>query len=427
MSLFLMPHTPFDNRHLLAKIRPLFFMPYFFISRFISRFISTIYSKPRKIFLFDVSAVPWIVLAIATSSAALLAVEQDWSGVQIAWVDDPRAPSDVPGGIEQQPSRGLTRRAQRRSASRRRNSREESERLEEPTGTISTRKLSPTFTRKTIVDTAGPSSLVHRNISYIDNGDSRQRFDLYLPSGCEAPAPLVIWFHSGTWRSGDKSDCPIRWLAEDGFAVASVGYRLSDTAVFPAQLDDCRAALAYLSKNADLWGIDPNRICVAGSSAGGHLAALLGVLGGSDDLAVVTSQDAEFKSSHISGVCMVSAPSALTQLGPKHDVATSSASLLVGGPLLEFREAAQRASPVTHVSSDDPPFLIVHATNDPIMPVDQSRRMDAALKASGVESTLIVLDGSGHDKVLLDNPTIRRSVLNFFNRNLLSRVSTANP
>ena len=89
-----MPHTPFDNRHLLAKIRPLFFMPYFFISRFISRFISTIYSKPRKIFLFDVSAVPWIVLAIATSSAALLAVEQDWSGVQIAWVDDPRAPSE---------------------------------------------------------------------------------------------------------------------------------------------------------------------------------------------------------------------------------------------------------------------------------------------------------------------------------------------
>ena len=227
---------------------------------------------------------------------------------------------------------------------------------------------------------------------------ARQRFDLYLPAGCNAGGmPLVVWIHGDTWRDGSKADCPLIWLASEGYAVASIGYRLSDTAVFPAQLDDCRAAIAEIERNADVWGIDRDRVAVAGSGAGGHLAALVGLTSQSA-AAVATSADrvGDTVFPRIAAVCAVAAPASLTTLGPEQDRPGSPASRLVGGPLPEFREAAQRASPITHVSADDPPVLILHGATDSTVPPKQAVEFAEALKAANVDTTIIILPTVGH-------------------------------
>lgn len=218
----------------------------------------------------------------------------------------------------------------------------------------------------------------------------RQRFDLYLPAGCNAGGmPLVVWIPGDTWRDGSKTDCPVSWLADQGYAVASIGYRLTDTAVFPAQLDDCRAAIAEIERNADVWGIDRDRVAVVGIGAGGHLAALVGLCG-----QAATAGDGS--NPRIAAVCAVATPASLTTLGPEQDRPGSPASRLIGGPLPEFREAAQRASPVTHVSADDPPVLVLHAATDRTVLPNQAVEFAAALRAAGVDHTLVMLPDGGH-------------------------------
>jgi len=246
---------------------------------------------------------------------------------------------------------------------------------------------------------------IHRGQPSLPAADARQRFDIYLPAGCSVGGmPLVVWIHGDTWRDGSRADCPVAWLADEGFVVASVGYRLTDTSPFPAQLDDCRAALDEIRRAAEVWGIDRERIAVAGSGAGGHLAALLGL-----------AADAEPR---VAAVCTVAAPTQLTSLGPEHDRPTSPASLLVGGPLVEFREAAQRASPLSYVSADDPPCLVIHGDRDESIPAAQSVKFDEALRAAGVDSTLLVLEGAGHRPGLGRTSPGGRALVAFLDRTL---------
>jgi acetyl esterase/lipase len=368
------------------------------------------------------------------SLAAAVGEPRDWSQVQLAWRDDPRAVADAPSGVEvRQPApRRPSRRSQRRAAARRRmplddvpidvrpsgaaNFQSDASRPspasphdpleaepplrqpEEPASIPVETTLSSPFTVP-----AGDKTSTLRDQPYGTGGHSRQRFDLYLPAGCGSGGlPLVVWIHGDSWRDGSRSDCPVRWLVDEGYAVASVGYRLSDTAVFPAQLDDCRAAVADLERNAEVWGIDRDRICVAGVAAGGHLAALVGLSA----------------PPRVAAVCAMAAPTHLTTLGPEHDRSSSAASLLVGGPLPEFREAAQQASPLTHVSVDDPPVLIVHHRLDPSVPADQAVRLDAALRAAGCDSALLLLEGEAHRPALERSAPAGHSLLEFLDRTL---------
>jgi len=192
--------------------------------------------------------------------------------------------------------------------------------------------------------------------------------------------------------------------------VASIGYRLSDSATFPAQLDDCRAAIDEIAKNAQVWGIDRDRIAVVGAGAGGHLAALIGLSS--------AASGGEPATARVDAVCAIAAPSHLTTLGPAHDRPSSPASLLVGGPLPEFREAAQQASPLAHVSSDAPPCLVIHGDRDEQVPIDQSLRLDAALKAVGAQSTLLVLENTGHKPALDRGSPAGQGLLEFLDRTL---------
>src|SRR5262249_12628746 len=120
--------------------------------------------------------------------------------------------------------------------------------------------------------------VIHRDLPYVTGGHQRQTLDLYLPSA-EQPVPLIIWIHGGAWRVGSKEDdLPLDYLAQ-GCAVASINYRLSQHALFPAQIEDCKAAVRWLRANATRFKLDPQRFGAWGPSAGGHLAALLGTTG----------------------------------------------------------------------------------------------------------------------------------------------------
>ena len=422
---------------------------------------------------FDASSVPTrptlqplacglAVLAVMAVTAVAADDARDWSGVQLAWRDDPRPPADAPEGVDVPPARRGSRRSQRRAATRRRPSFDELPAETSPTDRQWIR-LSPatpfegldrierfppphdgvvvepmpsdalpqdgaTHPFRTTSASGGPIT-THRDQTYAPLSEAhaahgRQRFDIHLPAGCSAGAmPLVIWIHGDTWRDGTKADCPIVWLAGEGYAVASIGYRPTDAAVFPAQLDDCRAAIAEIERNAEIWGIDPTRVAVAGSGAGGHLAALVGLAGHS----AAPGTDPPVPTPRIAAVFAAAAPTSLTTLGPEHDRATSPASRLVGGPLPEYREAAQRASPVTHVSSDDPPVLLLHGAADTTVPPAQAVQLDAALRAAGVDSAVVMLAGVGHKPSLAQGTAGGVALLSFLDRVLGPGIRPAEP
>jgi len=395
----------------------------------------------------------------------------------LVWREDPRPAADTPGGVEVPSGRRVPRRVQRRAARRRPTPDAQSAvqpdalqpealpidaltidgqpmdaqprtRLDAAPPLVTTPDLSRqpapvAAPEPDAISTTSSGITTHRDQPYAAAGGrpahGRQRFDIHLPAGCNAGGmPLVVWIHGDTWRDGSKSDCPLVWLASEGYAVASIGYRLSDAAVFPAQLDDCRAAIAEIERHADVWGIDPDRVAVVGSGGGGHLAALVGLAGQlaispatSPATSTATSPatapatgpdrpdhdpDEETAAIRIAAVCAVAAPASLTTLGPEQDRAGSPASRLVGGPLPEFREAAQRASPVSHVSADDPPVLLLHGAADRVIPASQAVEFATVLKAAGVDATLVVIPGAGHSPDLRMAMPAGQALLSFLDR-----------
>jgi acetyl esterase/lipase len=266
---------------------------------------------------------------------------------------------------------------------------------------------------------------IQRDLAYGPHKE-RNTLDLYLPAEGKPPRPLVIWIHGGAWRSGSKDGGPrpALQLLERGYAVASINYRLSRHAPFPAQIEDCKAAVRFLRANASEYGLDPDHFGVWGGSAGGHLVALLGTSGDVKDLEQNGSSSGT--SSRVQAVCDFFGPANLLtiaeQSGPdstvQHDAPNSPESLLLGGPILERKDAARRASPVTYISRDDPPFLIVHGDKDNTVPVGQSKELHEALKKAGVDSTLIIIPGAGHGAGVL-TPETYRAVAAFFDKHLM--------
>lgn len=243
------------------------------------------------------------------------------------------------------------------------------------------------------------------DIRYADSDNPRQRLDLLLPKepAEEGPLPLIVFIHGGGWRGGNRRE-GLRYLAHmmaDGhYAGATIGYRFSSEAVWPAQIHDCKAAIRWLRANAKEHNLDPDRIAVIGPSAGGHLAAMLGTTGDVErlngKLGPHTDVDAKV-------ACVVDeyGPTDLLAMSElpgdlDHDAAASPESRLVGGPLQERKAAARDASPISYVSALDPPFLIIHGTDDPLVPFDQSERFYEELQQVGVTAHLIRVQGGGH-------------------------------
>ena len=334
----------------------------------------------------------------------------DWSGVELAWQNDPRPAADAPLPVDAPPTRRTSRRAQRRGI-RRGDEPLAVERRIEP-------EVPPAADSVAVSESAllpdRPRSLVHADQAY--GPHPRQRYDLHLPDGCSGGGlPVVAWIHGPDWRTGTKADCPVTWLVEQGFAVASIDYRTSDLAVFPAQLDDCQQALGAIRRDADTWGIDATRICVAGSGAGGHLAALVAFTP-PDEPTIHEAATDEGDPADVAAVAMFDAPTHLPSLGGHHDRAGSAASRLVGGPLPEFREAAQRASPLLHVSAGAPPALIVHGGRGDGTAADQGDRLDAALRDAGVDSHLMIVDAAATELIPRRGSPAAGAFLEFLDR-----------
>ena len=264
------------------------------------------------------------------------------------------------------------------------------------------------------------------DVAYVKGGGASQSLDLFVPPNANKPMPLVIWIHGGGWQKGDKGQCPAKVMTRFGYVVASINYRLSQEAIFPAQINDCKAAVRWLRAHADEYHIDPDRVGVWGASAGGHLVALLGTAGDAKDLEG-DGGNAKF-SSKVQAVCDFFGPADLTKVRDE-TAADNAVTKLLGGSIRDHLDKAKQASPVTYVTKDDPPFLIMHGTKDPLVQPRQSEWLNDALKQAGVESHLEIIEGAGHGGPEFATLEHRRMILEFFDAHLkpAAKGSTTQP
>jgi acetyl esterase/lipase len=268
-----------------------------------------------------------------------------------------------------------------------------------------------------------------KNIPYVTDGDPAQRLDLYLPDPpAEKPLPLVVWVHGGGWKGGSKAGCPAKRMVQKGYAAASVEYRFSQKAVFPAQIQDCQAAIRWLRANGKQYNIDPARIGVMGDSAGGHLVALLGTSGGKKAFPPVGGN--EDQSDRVQAVCDFYGPADFTTVLQQaaddknarnifaFNTPSDPYSCLIGAKLGEDRQKTDAVSPVHYVSADNPPFLILHGTHDALVPFAQSEELAAALEAKGVKALLQKIPGGGHGGPGFNKPAVDELIQKFFDRHL---------
>ncbi len=291
---------------------------------------------------------------------------------------------------------------------------------------MNTHLLSTLFLLTTATLWAQPSATVasvsgsvktHRDLPYVTSGHERQKLDLFVPESADGPLPLIIWIHGGGWQNGSKDSCPPmrKGFAERGYAIASINYRLSGHAVFPAQIEDCKSAIRWLRAHAAEYGLDPQRFGVWGSSAGGHLAALVGTSGDVKAFDVGANLD---QSSRVQAVCDYFGPTdfvafVTTPGYESHATENSPEQKLIGGPIIDNKDKAARANPISYASGDDPAFLIVHGDKDPVVPINQSELLFNALKQEGVSVHFHSIKGAGHGQGF-GGPEIEPMVAAFF-------------
>ena len=257
------------------------------------------------------------------------------------------------------------------------------------------------------------------DIPYVAGGHERQRLDLYLPPKAEGLKPVVVWIHGGGWEAGNKSDCPAKAMVARGYVVASVDYRLSQHAVFPAQIEDCKASIRWLRAHAAEYQIDPGRIGVWGASAGGHLVALLGTTGNVRDFDVGENLN---QSSCVQCVIDWFGPTDFLHYGDpsaaRLDDKKSPVTRLLGGTVVEKPQLAKQSSPIYYVKPDAAPFLIMQGDNDSLVPMQQSESLYEALQQAKVQSILKIYPGAGHGGAQFNSPDSLHMMAEFMDDNL---------
>ena len=268
--------------------------------------------------------------------------------------------------------------------------------------------LLPTMDKQSLANGIKPTQA---GITYAKTNKTPLLLDLYIPEDRTEACPLLIWVHGGAWRSGTRAGVPVTGLLNHGIAIASIDYRLSGDAAFPAQIHDINRAIDYLRQHSIELRIDPEHFAIAGSSAGGHLAALTGV---SHDVQSLTPQPTVgktlqpeslkvdaiisfFGASNLETILQQSTPHGLS-------VRIPALQLLLRGQPEQQPDLARLASPVTHVDSDDPPLLLIHGDQDPQMPINQSHELEGAYKNAGATVHFDVVHGGRHggDKFYTD-------------------------
>jgi acetyl esterase/lipase len=243
-----------------------------------------------------------------------------------------------------------------------------------------------------------PEYNVVANVQYCTGGGKPLLMDLFIPGRrIHEPTPAVLWLHGGGWERGDKNGSSgARFLASAGFVTASIFYRLSDEAKFPADLEDCKCAIRYLRANAQQYKIDPNRIGIAGASSGGHLALLVGTA--NEQSGFEGSGGWPGISSRVKAIVSYYGPADFrTMPADFGDRAKAAITKLIGVPFEQHPEYYARASPISYVSPDDPPLLMVHGDGDTLVPFSQSERMLQAYVRAGLRADLVKVENANHD------------------------------
>jgi acetyl esterase/lipase len=270
---------------------------------------------------------------------------------------------------------------------------------------------------------------VVRDLVYAQVGAKKLLLDLYLPEKADGPLPVIVGIHGGGWANGSKAGGQGSWLVRHGYAVAVINYRLSGEAIFPAQIIDCKAAVRWLRANAKKYDLDPDRFGATGHSAGGHLVSMLATAG---DVKEFDKGDHLKFSSRIQAACPVAGPTDFLQMDAhapkdarlKHDAPRSPEARLIGGPIQENKDKVAKASPITYTTRDDPPFLIVHGDQDPVVPAHQAELLYKALGKAGVEAKLHLVKGAGHG---VGGPGVQEAIVAFFDRHLKKRDTKGPP
>lgn len=239
---------------------------------------------------------------------------------------------------------------------------------------------------------AGKLGSAEKDITYCTAQDGlAQQMDVYYPAG-GGPWPVLLYVHGGSWREGDKAEGE-GWhgMNEQGYLVASINYRMAAEGKFPVMIEDVQCAVRYLRAHSADYNLDPERIAAIGASAGGHLVALLGT---ADDTAPWDMSEYGEQSSRVQAVISLSGLSDFTVKLPSG--INMSIYYAFGGLAGDGSPEMTTASPVTYITADDPPFLILHGDNDGVVPVAQSETLQAQLTAAGVASTLVIVQNGDH-------------------------------
>lgn len=258
-----------------------------------------------------------------------------------------------------------------------------------------------------------------QNIPYANDTLKKHLLDIYIPANAKSINPVVIWVHGGAWMLNDKyadmgyMTATIKSIIEKGYVLASIDYRNSTTAVFPAQIQDCYQALEFLHSNASKYKLDKNKFVLFGFSAGGHLASLLAL---SNNNNVIDFYPQKKKTNFkVKAVIDFYGPSdflAMTAMGDP-EMKGDPISTLLGSTPLKRPDVSKIASPSNYVDKNDPPFIIVHGEKDESVPYQQSVLLQSYLNLAGVKNELVIVKGAPHYGTMFDTDEVKSKLLEF--------------
>lgn len=258
------------------------------------------------------------------------------------------------------------------------------------------------------------------DIPYLETAERKLHLDLYVPE-TDKPSPLVVYIHGGAWIKGSHKNPPFRWLTDEGFAVASISYRFSNEAIFPAQIQDCKAAIRWLRAHATDFGYDPDRIAVIGTSAGATLALLLGVTTGVPELEGELGEHLDQPTAVRAMVSYFGASDFLLRARTQPQRTNPPDSVvhrLLGAAPNDNEPQARLASAAYHVSESSAPLLIFHGTADQTVLFDQSQRIADAYRENQANVKLVTVEGGTHEFSTIRSDDTDATLLEFLQLHL---------